>query len=196
MPNNGSRRGAVDMGMILMILSFVVIGGFLYWLRGQAVQEEALQAQAAAELAAQDTMPTINTVSPEAIERDAAPFEGREIRLAAIEVASLLGDKGFWLEMPGGNPFLVSLTSEADAAGVEVTPGSPVTVVGTVVAMTDSILNDWVDSGSIGEGDRIVAEFATHFLAASQVELRGGQGGGAGSSDEGNQEGDGGGSGD
>jgi len=196
MPNNGSRRGAVDMGMILMILSFVVIGGFLYWLRGQAVQEEALQAQAAAELAAQDTMPTINTVSPEAIERDAAPFEGREIRLAAIEVASLLGDKGFWLEMPGGNPFLVSLTPEADAAGVEVTPGSPVTVVGTVVAMTDSILNDWVDSGSIGEGDRIVAEFATHFLAASQVELRGGQGGGAGSSDEGNQEGDGGGSGD
>lgn len=192
MPNNGSRRGAVDMGMILMILSFVVIGGFLFWLRGQAAQEEELQAQAAAERAAQDTVPTVDAVSPAEIERDATPYEGQEIRLASVEVASLLGEQGFWLDMPGGNPFLVSLTSDLGVTGAEVTPGSPVTVVGTVVAMTDSILTDWVDSGSIAEGDRIVAEFATHFLQASEVRA----GGGAGSSDAGNQEGGGGGSGD
>ena len=42
MADNASRRGAVDMGTPLMILAFAVIGGFLYWLNGQAAAERAL----------------------------------------------------------------------------------------------------------------------------------------------------------
>ena len=41
MPDNASRRGAVDMGMPLMILAFIVMGGFIYWLSGQADAERA-----------------------------------------------------------------------------------------------------------------------------------------------------------
>ena len=39
---NASRRGAVDMGMPLMILAFIVIGGFMYWLSGQAANQVAV----------------------------------------------------------------------------------------------------------------------------------------------------------
>jgi hypothetical protein len=37
-----SRRGAVDMGTVLMIAAFAVIGGFIYWLSGQAAAERAV----------------------------------------------------------------------------------------------------------------------------------------------------------
>ena len=41
MPDIASRRGAVDMGTVLMVVAFAVIGGFLYWLSGQAAAERA-----------------------------------------------------------------------------------------------------------------------------------------------------------
>ena len=48
------------------------------------------------------------------------------------------------------------------------------TVVGTVFMMSDSILSSWDEQGVFGgEGDRIVAEFATSFLEARVVEAEG-----------------------
>ena len=41
MPDNASRRGAADLGMPLMIVAFLVIGGFMWWLSGQAEAERA-----------------------------------------------------------------------------------------------------------------------------------------------------------
>ena len=41
MPQNASRRGAADMGMILMVAAFAIIGGFMFWLNGQATAERA-----------------------------------------------------------------------------------------------------------------------------------------------------------
>ena len=103
MPDNASRRGAVDMGMVLMIVAFATIGGFLYWLSGQAAAERA-----AAEVVEEtvDEMPDtgVPAVAGEDIQMDATPFEGQEIRLATFNIASALGSQGFWLEMPNGNP--------------------------------------------------------------------------------------------
>jgi hypothetical protein len=65
------------------------------------------------------------------------------------------------------------------AEGVAVAAGNSVTVTGTVRSMNDSTLVAWTAAGSIQQGDRIVAEFATHFIEAVQVSVRGG-GGGAG----------------
>lgn len=191
MPNNGSRRGATNLGTPLMIVAFVVIGVFLWWLAQQAAAERAMQAAQEEAAAAEDTMPTVQTVPVGDIEVDATPYLGQQIRIAGTNVASLLGDQGFWLETPGGNPFLVSKGPEVQAAGVNVTPGSRVTVVGTIHAMSDSVLTTWVDSGGIAEGDRIVAEFATHYLEADDVLVsRGAQqdttgGGGGGSGNQG-----------
>ena len=43
MVDNASRRGAANLGMPLMIVAFIVIGGFLYWLNLQAVEEQAVE---------------------------------------------------------------------------------------------------------------------------------------------------------
>ena len=175
MPDNASRRGAADLGMPLMILAFLVIGGFMYWLNGQAAAERALRIVEDTATVEED-QPTEATVAAEDIQMDASPFEGQEISLAPTNVASLLGTQGFWLEMPNGNPFLVSMSAEVMAAGVEVTPGSPAAVTGTMIAMNDSTLTAWTEAATIGEGDRIVAEFATHYIEATQVTVSGGSG--------------------
>ena len=181
MAGNDSRRGAVDMGMVLMVVAFAVIGGFLFWLSGQAAMEREM-AVVVDTSAAEGPDESVRTVTGEEIQMDATPFEGQEIRLAAFNVASLLGTQGFWLEMPNGNPFLVSMSAEVMAEGTTVSPGSRATVVGTVHAMSDSVLTAWTSAGTIAEGDRIVAEFATHFLQADHVQVGGaGSGAGAGS---------------
>ena len=178
MAKNGSRRGATNLGTPLMIASFVVIGGFMWWLAQQAAAERAQRA--IDEAPVEDTMPSVRVVAPGDIEVDGTPFVGQEVRINATNVASLLGQQGFWLETPSGNPFLISKGPEVMASGVAISPGTPVTVIGTVHAMSDSILTAWIDAGTIGEGDRIVAEFATHFIEANDVMTPsgGGQGGG------------------
>ena len=174
MPNNGSRRGATNLGTPLMIVAFVVIAGFMWWLSQQAAAERALQeAQAAEAAAAEDTATTVQLVPVEDIQMDATPFVGEEIRIRGVNVASLLGEQGFWLETPSGNPFLVSMGPEVQAAGTAVQPGSAVTVVGTIQTMDASVLDAWTEAGTIAEGDRIVAEFATHYLQASDVLVSG-----------------------
>lgn len=179
MPDNASRRGAADMGMPLMLLAFVVIGGFMYWLNGQAAEERELRMVEEAEAAEEEPSGT-QTLTAADIQSDATPYEGQEVRLENVEVASLLGTQGFWLETPSGNPFLVSLAPEVMAAGTTVEPGGSATVEGTVTPMTDSVLTAWTEGGSIGEGDRVVAEFATHFIEATVVRSTGagGEGGG------------------
>lgn len=179
MAKNDSRRGATNLGTPLMIAAFVVIGGFMYWLSEQAAAERAMRE--IDEDPVEDTTPTLRVVAPADIQMDASPFLGQQIRINATNVASLLGQQGFWLATPSGNPFLVSKGSEVMAAGTAITPGTPVTVIGTVHAMSDSILNAWTQAGTIAEGDRIVAEFATHFIEASDVMTPsgGGQQGGA-----------------
>ncbi|MDX1390205.1 MAG: hypothetical protein R3344_13520 [Acidobacteriota bacterium] len=173
MPDNVSRRGAADLGMPLMILAFVVIGGFMFWLNAQAAEERAARAVVEDEPTEDVTDSGTPTVMPADIQMDASPYEGQEIRLGATNVASLLGTQGFWLEMPNGNPFLVSMSPELMAEGVSVAPGETALVEGTMLAMNDSTLTAWTDAGTIGENDRIVVEFATHYIEATAVRTGG-----------------------
>lgn len=188
MGDKASRRGAANLGMPLMIVAFLAMIGFLYWLNVQARAHEAeLQAaideQAAAD-AAEDDLGAL-TISASAIQMDASPYEGQMVKLEDMPVASGLGQQGFWLEMPNKNPFLVSMTEAVKAEGVAVAPGQRATVIGTVLVMSDSVLNAWSTAGSIGEGDRLAAEFATHYIDAVQVRVSGASGG-SGNSGAGN----------
>ena len=172
MADNASRRGATNLGMPLMILAFATIGGFLYWLNSQAEQDLAERqayaySVAAAEEAERNRPPLID---PERIQMDASGYEGRDIRLEAMPVASTLGTQGFWLEMPNGNPFLMSMGADATVDGGEIQPGSvELDITGRVMAMNDSVLTAWTEAGAIGEGDRLAAEFATHFIEAQEL---------------------------
>jgi len=180
MSDNASRRGAVDLGMPLMILAFLVIGGFMFWLNGQAAAEKQAQADAAAALAAADEEradATVETVAIGDIEVDPSPYVGTKLRSEGA-VASMLGTQGFWLATPSGNPFLISWSEELLAEGASVAMGDTIAVEGVVTELQPLTLVEWSTAQTISETDRIVAEFATHYIAADRVDVMRGEGGG------------------
>lgn len=180
MSDNASRRGAVDLGMPLMILAFAVIGGFMFWLNGQAAAEKQAQAEAAAALAAAEeerSAATVETVAIGDIEVDPSPYVGTKLRSEGA-VASMLGTQGFWLATPSGNPFLISWSEELLAEGASVAMGDTIAVEGVVTEMQPLTLVEWSTAQTISETDRIVAEFATHYIAADRVDIMRGEGGG------------------
>ena len=140
---NASRRGAVDMGMPLMVLAFIVIGGFMYWLSGQAAQERASRVVEEAPqeedsgVSGGDGDVMLGEMTAVGVDPDA--FVGETIRGLGYEVASAFGTAGFWVNTPSGNPFLVAYSEELKATGVTVAQGDYVDVVGELLRMGDQL---------------------------------------------------------
>jgi hypothetical protein len=176
MPENASRRGAADMGMILMIAAFAVLGGFMYWISGEAAEERANRPVAEAPVEEPD--PGIQDVRFG--DNDGVVFPddylGQVIRGAGYEVASMLGSQGFWVATPSGNPFLITWNETLMAEGRTVAQGDIITVEGEIREMDPSAIAAWVTAQTISENDQIVAEFATHYLRAQNVDVTGGPG--------------------
>ncbi len=174
MPDNASRRGAVDMGMPLMILAFLVIGGFMWWLKGQAADEMA--ARVVEEVVEEAAVPEggVELGEVTAVGTDATAFVGEVIRGVGYEVASVFGTAGFWVTTQNGNPFLVAYTEELRATGITVQQGDIVDVSGEFLVMEISYLDEWLAEGTIDENDKLTGEFgATHFVAATDVAVTG-----------------------
>jgi hypothetical protein len=161
-----------------MVAAFAVIGGFLFWLRGQSQAEMALRI--VEDTSVEDTPSTpdasgATTITPAEIQAGVGGLTGQTVRIANITVASNLGQQGFWLDLPSG-PFLVSLSPSMLADQTTVPSGARVTVTGTVLAMTDSVNTAWLQAGRIGEGDQLAASFASHFIEAQSIQTGGGGG--------------------
>jgi cytoskeletal protein RodZ len=177
MGDRASRRGAVDLGMPLMVLSILVMIGFMYWLflqgQKQAAEKEAVAQQMRADSVEAERLAALRgqTVSGEALQTDPSVFAGRLVTVEGLRFTGTMGTQGWWLELPNGNPFLVSLSPAVVARGETYSAGQSVTVSGTIVAMGDSILDAWSGTGAIGEGDRLAAEYATYFMEASNIEV-------------------------
>lgn len=187
MTEQASRRGAVEMGTVLMIAAFAVIAGFIYWLNGQAAVERALEIAedsiAAAEIAAAENDPFADAIpiSASDIMMDASGYVDQLIRLEPQTVLSLVGQQGFMLDFPTG-PFLVSLSDELRSEDLGIVPQDVVRIVGQVTAMSPEVSGAWVEAGTITEAERMVAEFAVHFIEAQEIQVSAGapgDGGGA-----------------
>ena len=176
MTEQASRRGAVEMGTVLMIAAFAVIAGFIYWLNGQAAAERALEIMedsiAAAEAAAERDDPFSDAIpiSASDIMMDASGYEGQLVSLEPQTVISLVGQQGFMVDFPTG-PFLVSLSEELIADGFGVEAQDVVRVTGRVTAMSPEVAGAWQEAGTITETERMVAEFAVHFIAAEEIQV-------------------------
>lgn len=172
MPQNASRRGAADMGMILMVAAFAIIGGFMFWLNGQAEAERAAR-EVVEEMPEEEpeTSGVPEVALGDVVGFDADEYVGQDVRAADFEVASMLGTQGFWLNTPSGNPFLVTWSDALMAEGMAVNLGDRVTVEGTMTAMDVAVIDEWATAETITENDRIVAEFATHYIVAESVEV-------------------------
>ena len=169
MVDNASRRGAADLSILLMFMAFASIGGFLFWLMGAADAQRESRLVADTTEVASDDFSMATTVAAVDIQTDATPFEGQLIRIAGLTVASTFGTQGFWLQLPNRNPFLISMSEQVMAEGLILAAGQPATAIGTLYAMSDSVVTAWVAAGTISEGDQLAAEFAGHYLEANQV---------------------------
>ncbi len=174
----GSRRGFADkLSLPLMIVSFLILGGFLYWLSVTAEPTEVAIAEETT-----DEGPGASAIL--ALDDFLANPEGQldaVVEITGARVASRLGTQAFWIG-PDDRPYLVKMGPEVIEAGTDVLVESIVNITGTVFMMSDSVLTAWDGQGVFSnEGDRIVAEFATSFLEAALVEPMGGGGGANGS---------------
>ncbi len=165
-----SRAGAAKAATSLMMLSFLVIGGFLYWLSITAEPTEVVVEDEPDEDVA------VNVVAFADFSAGTSGYLGQEITLEAVEVSSLLGTRGAWTLLTNGTPYMLRLTDSALADSVEVVSGGTIDVTGMVVAMSDSILDAWDAAGDFPQsGDRMQAEFAIDFIEVTSVsEVRGG----------------------
>jgi hypothetical protein len=150
------RSASAKLASMMMIGLLAACGG------GEEADEVPAEESAAAPAA--PAMPEATVVEPMQLQTGAAALAGQTVRVNAMKVVSRLGPKGFWVELPNRNPFLVVTTEDATA-----NPNDVVDVVGTVTQMNDSILTNWVSSGAITENQRLEAEFATEFLQAQAV---------------------------
>ena len=146
---DGTRRAVP---LVLLILVTVMACG------GEQSTDELVEEEPGVEV---PVLPEFVEIQAEQLQAGAEALRGQMVRVNGIRVLSIVGTNSFWMELPNKNPFLVRTM---DATTVE--PDQRVDIVGTVVAVSESLVADWVASGSISETDQLTVEFATDFIEA------------------------------
>ena len=176
MASFGSRKGASDTGsLVLMISTFVVVGGFLAWLNTKAAEQEVAVVEDTS--GGPDLLGSAPVVDAAVFGSDPMAHSDGVVRVNNLLVQSAVGSQAFFVEMPNQpGPYLVKMEARVVADSVSVPSGSRVSLVGRVQAMSDSVADDWVASGAITENDRILATFAQSFLEAVDIIVMAGGG--------------------
>jgi hypothetical protein len=150
-----SRAGAVRLATPLMIVSFLAMAGFLYWLSTYEVPEVVVDDSGTG------LEDGLNEVAFADFVVETQGYMGEEITMRLVEVNSTIGDRLFWTMLPGGNPYLMHISEEALADSVEVLGNRRVDITGSVMALSDSLLDVWMESGVLrSEGDRLQTLYA------------------------------------
>lgn len=167
----GSRRGFSEkLSLPLMVLAFLVVGGFLYWLSITAeptevviVEEDADEGSGASAIL--DVVDFLEAPGD---------YEGQVIEVTGAQVVNRLGEQAFWIGTADA-PFLVKMSPTLLESQPSVLVEQVVTVVGQVHILTDSVLNAWDALGTFPtETDRFLAEFSqdSPFLEVESVEVQ------------------------
>jgi hypothetical protein len=167
MGDQRSRLGAANLTIPLMLLTVVLIVGFLWWLNMNAESASVVLVDEE-----EDVTPTQGAtggapVTEEDLRMTPERFEGQVVRIT-LPVATPVGTQAFFLDVTD-SPFLVKLNEDLIQAGQAVPQGT-VTVIGPLMAMTDSVRADWIAKELIPPADEVLVEFATHFIEAQTVE--------------------------
>lgn len=157
-----SRKGSTT-AMLLMVVAFASVGGFMYWLNKQAAATEVVVVDETPESTAATGMAFAEFAS------DPAAYMEGEVQVQGVEVASLMGEHQFWTQLNPNTPFLVRLNPDVVSGGLTFAYGDVLSVKGQVRTMNDSTLTSWVDAGTMTEDQRFEAEFAESFLEVSEA---------------------------
>lgn len=161
------RKKGGDLTWIWAAAAIVAVVGLMAWL--YSTRELATTAA----VVPADTTEAVADTGPAATELAAiggAPdqFVGQEVRVDEVPIAAVLGDRGFWADIPGQNPFLVIVGAAVPDASW-VAAGDTVAVEGTVQPVTEEIVAQWVSGQVIREGAAPEASFATHYLEVAEA---------------------------
>lgn len=172
MADSRARHGSAGMTTILMIAALVLIAGLFLWLNrsAQPTQLSVLEEPDTAQDAGAEQDGTAADVTPAEFATGPGGFEGLEIRLRDVAVAARLGDRGFWIQLPNNQPYLIHIGEELAGSGATVASGDTVSVTGTVYAMSDSTLQAWRAAGALTDDLQLEeARFATTYLNARRL---------------------------
>lgn len=162
-------HGSSGRGVVFMLVGLAAIAGLLWWLSRSAMPSAPTAAEEAQidEFAGADTS-SVPIIDASDFAANQAGYRGREIDMGDVTVAQVMSPEIIWVELPGGAPFLVKLTPQADRPAA----AARVRIVGRVLEKTDSVLNAWEASGAILDaGQRAQSEFGTTFIEARQVRV-------------------------
>lgn len=149
-----SRTGAVKLATPLMILCFVAIAGFLFWLStfGPAVDQE---------IATGEDGEVLNEIQFVDFAQATQAHMGQEVTIRNVGVTAMIGPRFFWTNTATDDLYLVFISESALADSLDVSSLRRVDITGSVMALTDSLLNVWEEMGVLRNvGDRAQAEFA------------------------------------
>jgi hypothetical protein len=165
----GRRGSGGQLTLVWMALALVLVAGFLYWLAANSEPSRMVAVEEDAGEVAPDPMAAGTQVGRDDFAANPDQYRGRTVELSDVEIAATIGAQAFWIDLPR-QPFLVRLAPGAETQGVTIQPGQRVTIVGPVLARTDSVLAAWEREGVItSEGQRMEMEFATTFIEARRV---------------------------
>jgi len=165
-------HGSSGRGVVLMLVGVGAVAALLLWLSRAARPSTAPGAAVEGQVAEAGDTVSVPIVDAADFAAAQSRYLGQEIDLGDVTVAQVMSPEIIWVELPGGMPFLVKLTPEAQRPEAQ----ARVRVVGRVLEKSDSVLNAWQQSGAILDaGQRAQSEFGTNYLEARQVRLIGGQ---------------------
>lgn len=155
-------KGA-DLTWVWAIAAIASIIGFMAWLFVNKPASTAVMTEAAEEVVAA-TPATLAAISN-------APdhFGSDPVQVDQLNVAALLGQRVFWAMPEGASPVLVVVGPEvADLSWIA--EGNTVSsVIGTVEAVTEPILDSLVSTGALLAEGKSQAVFSQYYLAINEV---------------------------
>ena len=161
-----SRAGAAKLGAPLMVLSFLMVAGFMYWLSVTAEPTEVVAPEP------ETTMENVVAID----EFSAGPdgYVGQVVSFEDVGVTGRNGNHAFFIALTDANSngylFHLSDSLLADTA-VSIATGMTLSVTGTVVATNDSVLDAWEAAGAFtNPAERLMAE-STYYLNFLEVVL-------------------------
>jgi hypothetical protein len=164
------KKQGADLNWLWALVAVLAVVGLMFWLAtNQQTSTQVLTGADNGTGVAADPASTAEVVDLSLLSADPAPYTGRQVRVADVTVAAVLGERAFWADVPGANPFLVVLGAEVSETGWVQGGATVNTLEGTIQTVDEAVLDQWVQGQVIRPVARDEASFASHYLNATQV---------------------------
>ncbi|HEX6308946.1 MAG TPA: hypothetical protein VFZ69_12200 [Longimicrobiales bacterium] len=172
---NTDRRGGSS--WIPVAVAVVAVAAFMGWLATREPPESVAVREpgdTTADTLGGGAMGPAEAIDPGVLVQNSSSYVGRVVAIESVPVQDVLGARMFWIELPGGSPYLVRMDQANIAAGAPLpATGSTVRVVGTVRQKDAALIEQWATSDSLTDDQRMLADFGGTFIEARVVESAG-----------------------